>query len=255
MAIPSSGSVTLLQIQQERGGPTPIQLGNYYFDGSFRSQNTSFVVVSPTINGASVNTTFTTGLPGKTVTHTTVNHNLGFKHSSLAVSGRPTVGQAGVTTPSVTTQVDNVGNAGTIPFSGSPIQMDHFRGTSSGVQNTHVIWGIEYHTASTSSLGTSSANWFVYFQGHLGTNNQGNTAWDGLPFVTLQTIATGNPAVPASTFRFDALSSSGGVGAKVLKSHLTNSTIGNYTQCQFSATSTAYRHSTSNSTWQVTCNV
>ena len=256
MALSGSGSISFSQIQTERGGSNPISLNEYYGNGSFVFANTSSVVVSPTINGASVNTTVTTGLPGKTVTHTVVNNNFGFKHSSLAASNRPTVGQAGITTPSVRSGVDNSGNAGTIPNSGSAISMDHFRGTSVGTAQTFVIWGVEYHTSSTATLGTSTNHWYFYFQGHLGTNNQGDVSWDGMPFSTIVSIATGSPAAPATTFTFaGSHTTNGAVGPKGVKTHLSNSTIGNYTECKFLAASTSYRHSTSNSTWQLTCNV
>lgn len=251
MAIPSSGSISALQIQAEFGLSSPISLNEYYSGRGF-SNTVSVVVPNALVNGASASVTSTIG---KTQ-HTSVNNNFGFKHSSLATSGRPTVGQAGVTTPGFRTGVDLTGNAGAIPASGA-ISFDHFRGTSVGSNTSGVsIFGIEYHTATTASLGTSSAHWYFYFLGHLGTNNQLNVSWDGLPFSSIVTTAIGSPAAPATTFTFSGThSTNGAVTSKVGKTHLSNSTIGNYTQCQFTAASTSYRHSTTNNTWYFTCNI
>ena len=251
MAIPSSGSISALQIQAEFGLSSPISLNEYYSGRGF-SNTTSFVIPNALVNGASASVTSTIG---KTQ-HTSANNNFGFKHSSLATSSRPTVGQAGISTPNVRSGVDLVGNAGAIPASGT-ISFDHFRGTSVGTVSSGVaVWGIEYHTSTTASLNISSANWYFYFQGHLGTNNQGNVSWDGMPFSSIVTTAIGSPAAPATTFTFSGThSANGAASTKVTKTHLSNSTIGNYTQCQFTAASTSYRHSTSNNTWYLTFNI
>ena len=253
MAISASGQLPMGTIQSEFGGSPPIRLSEYY-SGSIAG-NTTSLTITPTINGASSTYQVNYGTALKPNYYNQIVNNFGFMDSSIASSSNPNVGQGSYTTSAIRSGVDKTGNAGAIPSSGT-ISFDHFRGTDAGTTTTKVIYGIAYNTVYNSYNQISSSYIRVWFQGHLGTNSQANVSWDGLPFTSMVLASIGNPAIPQTTLTFSGThSNNGGVLTKYLKSHLNNSTIGNYTQCMFYAASASYRHPTSNGTWSITCNV
>lgn len=253
MAISASGQLPMGTIQSEFGGSPPISLSEYY-SGNIAG-NTNSTVITPTINGSYSTYVVNYGTSQKPNNHTTTVNNLGFMDSSLATLGNPNVGQGAYTTAAIRTGVDKTGNAGAIPSSGT-ISFDHFRGTSAGTASTKVIYGITYSTSVSTINNIHSSYVDVWFQGHLGTNNQLNVSWDGLPFSSMLLGSVGSPNFPQTTLTFSGThSANGGAGLKLSKVHSNNSTIGNFTKCRFYAASNTYRHSTSNGTWSITCYV
>tara|TARA_Y100001978_G_scaffold143104_1_gene128195 strand:+ start:1850 stop:2611 length:762 start_codon:yes stop_codon:yes gene_type:complete len=253
MAISASGQLPMGTIQSEFGGSHPISLSEYY-SGSIAG-NTTSITITPTINGGSNSFLVNYGSAEKPNNHTTTANNFGFMDSSLSVNTNPNVGQGSYTTSAIRSGVDKTGNAGAIPSSGT-ISFDHFRGTDAGTTTTKVIYGITYNTSVSTFNNISSSFIRVWFQGHLGTNNQGNVSWDGLPFSSMVLSSIGSPAIPQTTLTFSGTqTTNGGVQTKYLKTHQSNSTLGNFTQCIWYAAAATYRHSTSNATWSITCNV
>ena len=253
MALSSSGPISLQSIEGEFGGSSPISLSEYY-SGSIAG-NTTSLTITPTINGGFNQYVVNYGTSQKPNNHTTTANNFGFMDSSLSTNSNPNVGQASYTTSAIRSGVDKTGNAGAIPSSGT-ISFDHFRGTSVGTAATKVIYGITYNTSVSTFNNISSSFIRVWFQGHLGTDNQANVSWDGLPFSSMVLASVGSPAIPQTTLTFSGThSANGGVSTKYLKTHQNNSTLGNFTQCIFYAAASTYRHSTSNGTWSITCNV
>lgn len=253
MAISASGQLPMGTIQSEFGGSPPISLSEYY-SGSIAG-NTTSLTITPTINGATNTYTINYGTALKPNNKTQYVNNFGFMDSSLSSNSNPNVGQGSYTTSAIRSGVDKTGNAGAIPSSGT-ISFDHFRGTDAGTTSTKVIYGITYNTVLNSLNNYSSSYIRVWFQGHLGTDNQANVSWDGLPFSSMVLASVGSPAIPQTTLTFSGThSNNGGVLGKYLKTHQNNSTLGNFTQCIFYAAAATYRHSTSNGTWSITCNV
>lgn len=253
MAISASGQLPMGTIQSEFGGSPPISLSEYY-SGSIAGDTTS-LTITPTINGSSGVYQVNYGTALKPNYYNQNVNNFGFMDSSIASVSNPNVGQGSYTTSAIRSGVDKTGNAGAIPSSGT-ISFDHFRGTDAGTTTTKVLYGIAYNTIYNTYTAQSASYIRVWFQGHLGTNSQANVSWDGLPFTSMVLGSVGSPAIPQTTLTFSGThSANGGASTKYLKSHQNNSTLGNYTQCIFYAAASTYRHSTSNGTWSITCNV
>lgn len=248
MAISSSGSLSLLQIQTEFGGSGSISLSEYYTDSN------AMLAVTNTSGGVSE----TPGVGNATGTTTgekynTTTHIAGFIHSSLAGDVSPSLscGDSSDTWGYVT-GADFSGNAGAIPASGNAIQFNHFRGTNKGTSSSLICYGLIWVRLSNAILTTSTVR--AYFGGHLGTNSQsGNVSWDGFPFSSLSVGAEGN--VSATTLTFSGTqTANGSVGLKTDKNHQSNGTIGNYTQCFWNAANTTTQWSGFSGTWSLTVN-
>ena len=245
MAISSSGSLSLLQIQTEFGGSGSISLSEYYTDSN------AMLAVTNTSGGVSE----TPGVGNATGTTTgekynTTTHIAGFIHSSLAGDVSPSLscGDSSDTWGYVT-GADFSGNAGAIPASGNAIQFNHFRGTNKGTSNSLVCYGLIWRRGANSLVTTATVR--AYFAGHLGTNNQANASWDGFPFASITCAAEGN--VSQSTLTFSGThSSNGSVGSKSEKIHSSNGTIGNYTRCEWLAANTTTEWGSMSGTWSLT---
>ena len=222
MAISSSGSVAFSQIQSEWGGSNPISLSEYY-SGSLTTSNTTSITVTPTVE--SRGTSYTSGKSSYAI------YADGWGHTSITSLNLPNSTQS--LTLSYRTGVDGTGNAGAIPSSGA-IQANHFRGTSSGTNNTVICYGV-YHYRDTGATFTNLG--YVWFSGHWGTQTSTYVTNPppayGVPFAYLNTAAESN--TPATTIRMNQTSnaSNGFFNGRFQISHLNNSTVGNYTQFLF----------------------
>ena len=259
MAISSSGSVSLNQIQTEFGGSGAISLSEYY------TNSTAMLAVANTSGGVSetpsVSSATATQDPDgpdgiadtdDDVKYVTTTHISGFIHSSLAgtITNSLNVGDNSDTW-SYISGADFSGNAGAIPASGNAIQFNHFRGTNKGTSSSIICYGLVWVRLSNDIATTSTVR--AYFGGHLGTNSQGNVSWDGFPFTSITCGAEGN--VSQSTLTFGGThSSNGSVGAKSAKAHDSNGTIGNYTECHWNAANTTTQWSGFSGTWSLTVN-
>ena len=239
MALSSSGSISLSQIQTEFGGSSPISLNEYYFT-SLGGGNTGTSNETPTVTSSSGTQT---GQKYNTTTHIS-----GFIHSSLTstITNNLNVGDNSDTW-SYVSGADLVGNEGNIPESGT-ISFNHLRGTTKGTASSIVCYGLIWVRLSNSLATTSTVR--AYFGGHLGTNSQGNVSWDGFPFTSINVGAEGN--VSATTLTFSGThSANGSVGVKSAKNHQSNGTIGNYTQCLWNAANTTTQWGSFSGTWSL----
>ena len=255
MALSSSGSISFSQIQAEYGGSHPISLSEYY-SGSLGGANTTSIATTPSV-GSNLNyTSVDNKITGTTRTWRRQN---GFIHSSLATSSYPQVGAQSLTL-SYIDGADLSGNAGAVPSSGA-IQANHLRGTAKGTTSSLVCYGIivkGFRTDVVNNAGTSTtnnyANIYFYFAGHLGTNSQTNQSWNGFPFTTITCAAEGSASqFPSSTFTFTGTHTANGAAyLKVGKTHQNNSTLGNYTQCQFITNGVGGNYHNFSGTWSIT---
>ncbi len=259
MAISSSGSVSLNQIQTEFGGSGAISLSEYYTNSNamLAVANTSGGVSETPSVTSSTATQSAAGPDGITGTnddikYVTTTHIGGFIHSSLAgnFANSLNVGDNSDTW-SYVSGADFTGNAGAIPSSGNGISFDHFRGTNKGTSSSIICYGLIWIRLSNAVATTSTVR--AYFGGHLGTNNQTNQSWDGFPFTSITVGAEGNISQTTLTFS-GTHSANGSVGVKTDKNHQNNSTIGNYTQCFWNAANTTTQWSGFSGTWNLTVN-
>jgi len=178
MAIPASGSVSFSQIQTEWGGSNPISLNEYY-SGSLATNSTSSSV-SPSV-GLQTSSYYNPG--SKYVpAYTTYYRYNGFKNSNISAHSPGGVGSSSATW-TTTSGIDQVGNAGQIPSSGT-IQMNHFRGTNgSGTSTNIVAYLFQIYVYSTTAASGPYANGvqFLFIAGHFGTSGSGTT-WTNCPF-------------------------------------------------------------------------
>ena len=177
MAIPASGSVSFSQIQTEWGGSNPISLNEYY-SGSLATNSTSSSV-SPSV-GLQTSSYYN---PGSNmfllILHTTDTMVLKIATSPLIVREE----WSSSATWTTTSGIDQVGNAGQIPSSGT-IQMNHFRGTNgSGTSTNIVAYLFQIYVYSTTAASGPYANGvqFLFIAGHFGTSGSGTT-WTNCPF-------------------------------------------------------------------------
>ena len=257
MALSSSGSISFAQLQAEYGGSHPISLDEYY-QGSLGGANTTSLATTPNV-GSNLNySSVDNKITG--TTRTWRRHN-GFVHTGALVNAGlyPQVGDQSLTL-SYIDGADFSGNAGTIPTSGT-VGLNHYRGTAKGTTSTLTCYGIViqgYRTDLVNDAGTSTTNNYAYiyfyFAGHIGTNNQTSGSWDGFPFTTITCAAEGSATqFPATTFTFSGThSANGAANSKVGKTHLNNSTLGNYTRCQFNTNGVGGDYHNFSGTWSIT---
>jgi hypothetical protein len=185
MAIPASGSVSLSTIQSDWGGSNPISISEYY-SGSLAT-NSLVSSTSPTVATAT-GSQLIPGYPGSkgvpaTPAYTSYYRQYGFKNSNVSTIPLGGFGSGSATTTKVT-GIDQVGNAGQIPSSGT-IQFNHFRGTNgSGTSTNLVKYGfVLYHASNTSSSsGFSNYDAWLWISGHYGTAGASGNAWTNVPF-------------------------------------------------------------------------
>lgn len=222
MAISSSGAVSFANVQTEYGGSNPISLNEYYNGGSLVTPNTSSTANSSTIAQNAI-----TVSSGKSSYTEQFN---GWAHSSLFASGQPygVFSSPGTQTESGSiakiSGADLTGNSGAIPSSGT-IDMDKFRGTNAGTNNTFICYSI----ATTKTGSSGFINLYIILSGHYG--NVGATGSEvtfvNVPYTTVSISANGN--FTASTANTSGSGSSGSIVYRVTQVQDTNSTIGNYT--------------------------
>lgn len=220
MAISSSGAVSFANVQTEYGGSNPISLNEYYSGGSLVKANTS-----------STNTTNATGSSSYTITSGKTSYTQlleGWADSNTFASGQTYDGFSNIGDNSASiakiSGADLTGNSGAIPSSGT-IDMNKFRGTNAGTDNTFTCYGV-----ATSVTGTSPqvTNLRVLLAGHLGTNGQtGSGDFSGMPFTSISIPANGT--FTASTAAATGSGNSGSISQRNGIQHFTASNIGNYT--------------------------
>ncbi len=234
MALSSSGSISLSQIQTEFGGSNPISMSEYY-SGSIASNSTS-TTIYPSI--ATQTTTFQTSSKVGTFTYEQITS--GFNHSSLATTEIPALGTTTGVAVTKLTGRDIAGNAGTIPASGT-IQMNHFRGTAAPVNSGFTIWSfygtnLRYTNPAGGVFGTPTI--VIRISGHHGTNISLSGGQSGFPFTYVSSTqeGSGDPLLASNWQGSSTWSANGSNISQGFMSHLSNSTIGNYTQLQFGGT-------------------
>jgi hypothetical protein len=223
MAISSSGAVSFANIQTEYGGSNPISINEYYNGGSLVKANTSSTNNTGTIAG-------TTSLGGSGKSTYTQRFN-GWGHNSLFGSGNwySQFSSPGTQTQSASiakiSGADLTGNSGAIPSSGT-IDMNKFRGTNAGTDNTFTCYSV-----ATIVVGSSSnTNLYIIVAGHLGTAvvfTGSDVTFNNAPYTTVSVPANGN--FTASTATTSGSGMSGSIAFRAFQSHSTNSTIGNFT--------------------------
>ena len=230
MALSSSGSISMSQIQSEWGGSNPISLSEYY-SGSLTADN-AVGTISPTVSSRSH--TVTTGTGKSAVTHTIYADGWGHAHTYPEV----TFADASSKTSSKLSGRDIIGNAGTVPSSGT-IQMNHFRATAAPTSTSYTMYSCWRRYSSSSGYGG-------YFQvsvaGHWGSNqsyNMGSTAFGSCPFTYVYTPAEGN--TPATYWYASGTSYNGAwnTGGRYMKT-LRTTGIGNWTEFFWHSTSSSH---------------
>ena len=228
MALSSSGSISLSQIQTEYGGSNPIGLNEYYI-GSLQGN-----VSSPSLTATVISNTTSVYNPGNKLipAYTTYYYSNGWKNNNIPLGSHSVTGSSQSATVTKYTGVDHVGNAGQIPSSGA-IQFNHFRGTNKAAPTTYTCYGILHaRSAGGTYPGGSLTMWLA---GHWGPNNQGGIfggSWTGVPFTYMTTAAEGT--MPASNWggstNIAANNANQGYQAK---QHETWPNIGNVTKFQW----------------------
>jgi len=131
MALSSSGSISMSQIQAEWGGSNPISMHEYY-SGSLQTDDLSDSQSILISSGSNTVTTPATKLIGA---YTTYYYTNGWKNSNIQNStNQPALG-GGSATFSKISGTDSTGNSGAIPASGA-IDMNKFRGTAKGTASS-----------------------------------------------------------------------------------------------------------------------
>ena len=244
MAISSSGAISFSQIQSEFGGSNPISLNEYY-SGSLPSNTASTTVITPTVSNTSTNYT-----SGKS---TFTRYANGWAHSSLRTDVSNTTGSITINERS---GVDLTGNSGAIPSSGT-IDMDKFRGTSAGSNESIIIYGIMYY------VDTNGSDYiYIYCDGHRGTAGTSNAAFP-TPFVSLSCAAKGDFA--ATTIHCTSSNTgNGSFQSRYQITHSNNGTLGNYTVLTSTLVNNSWNHAgngfsgspgtTWSGTWSITVN-
>jgi len=238
MALSSSGSLSMSQIQSEWGGSNPIGLNEYYLGSLSNATNQSSVAVTPSISSSS-SSVYTPGtkLIGA---YTTYYYTAGFRNSNLSTSSNfPALGSSsqGV---SRTINADSSGNAGTIPSSGA-ISFNHFRGTAKGTTSTFTVYGWVTEQYSGGLTGGFSPGFlYLYLGGHWGGASEGGPsggAWTGTPFNYFTTNAVGNNVqIPATTWYAGTNTVNGANGNQWTKTHKTYPNIGSVTEFTWALT-------------------
>lgn len=234
MAIPASGSVSLSTIQSEWGGSNPISLNEYYSGSLVSNSNPNSQNCTTYYSSTSVYTPASSGGKGVPATpaYTTYYRQFGWKNAALGNStAYPSIGQQTSETWTHVTGRDQVGNAGQIPGSGT-IQMNHFRGTSSGPASTSTVtsWGLWCQQSYNDLYGNSTwGNLTVNFTvtGHYGTTYTSGNNWTNVPFRYVDlTAKDGFPAT--RLYGSDNHQNSGWVTAKGTMFHNSYPSTGNY---------------------------
>lgn len=230
MAISSSGSIALSQIQAEWGGSNPISMSEYY-SGSLQSDSLSNATTATIASNSNSVYTPATKLIGA---YTSYYYNNGWSNSNTGnTSTQPSLGSSSAATSKVT-GTDKTGNAGAVPSSGA-IQFNHFRGTAKGTTTSYTCYGWMNRSYQALSNGYFT---YVWLAGHWGSNGE-TTSWSGVPFRWIDTTAEGN--MPATRwYGSDGHSNNGASLGKSTKYHYTYPNIGAVTEFRWTAVSSNY---------------
>ena len=227
MALSSSGSISMSQIQAEWGGSIPISMSEYYSGALSNATNDLSDSQSPSISSHSTSVyTPATKLIGA---YTTYYYNNGWKNTNIGTSTSPALGSASATFSKIS-GADSTGNSGAIPASGT-IDMDKFRGTAKGTSSSITCYGW-YNTLSTNSI---ASNHFlrVWIAGHYGSSQtESANNWTGVPFRYIDTTAEGSSLqMPATRwYGSDTNSTNGANSTQGAKYQYTYPNIGNVTE-------------------------
>tara|TARA_B100000925_G_scaffold248647_1_gene199410 strand:+ start:544 stop:1323 length:780 start_codon:yes stop_codon:yes gene_type:complete len=259
MAIPASGSVSFSQIQSEWGGSNPISLSEYYSGSLATNSNPNSQNVSVGYSSKSIYTPASAGGKGVPATpaYTSYYRQFGFMYSQFgSTTAYPAIGQQTLETWTFVTGRDQVGNAGQIPSSGA-IQMNHFRGTSSGPASTSTVasWGIWGRQAYNNLGGnTTWGNHTIYVTvtGWHGTTYTTGNNWTNVPFRYIDLPAKdGFPAT--RLYGSDTHQNSGWVTSKGSMYHNSYVPTGNYSQ--YSYTTNNNTNINMSGTWTISITV
>ena len=237
MALSSSGSISMSQIQSEWGGSNPIGLNEYYLGSLSNATNQNSVSESPSVSSHSTSVyTPGTKLVGA---YTTYYYNAGWKNTNI--NNQSTTPALGASSQAFnrTINADNSGNAGTIPSSGA-ISFDHFRGTAKGTTSTITCYGWYSQQNSGGIIGANVfGSLYLWIAGHWGGASESAGAWTGSPFNYLTTSAVGNSSqMPATTWYAGTNTANGANGGQSSKIHRTYPNIGNVTEFVWSLSGT-----------------
>tara|TARA_B100002019_G_scaffold227251_1_gene200401 strand:- start:670 stop:1428 length:759 start_codon:yes stop_codon:yes gene_type:complete len=241
MALSSSGSISLSQIQTEFGGSNPISLSEYY-QGNIPS-NSSSTIIYPSV--ATTTTTYSTSSKLGTFTYERITS--GFNHSSLATTEIPALGTTTGVAVTKFTGRDIAGNAGNIPVNGA-IQMNHFRGTAAPVNSGFTIWAFyatNFRITSPNPGSFGTPNIIIRISGHHGSNVSLVGGQSGFPFTFVRNAAegSGSQLAQGDWQGSNTWIANGPNVSQGFLSHGNNATIGNYTQLLFGGTlSAVYRN-------------
>ena len=137
MALSSSGSISMSQIQSEWGGSNPISMSEYYSGALSNATNDLSDAQNATISHH--NTSVYTPATKLIGAYTTYYYNAGWKNTNIGTSTSPALGSSSATFTKIS-GADSTGNSGAIPASGT-IDMNKFRGTAKGTSsNDNIAW-------------------------------------------------------------------------------------------------------------------
>lgn len=237
MALSSSGSISMSQIQSEWGGSNPISINEYYSGALSNATNDLSDAQNATISHH--NTSVYTPATKLIGAYTTYYYNAGWKNTNLAGSSTPALGSSSATFTKIS-GADSTGNSGAIPASGA-IDMDKFRGTAKGTSSSITCYGWYY----TMIMGIANSYILrVWIAGHYGSNNESANGWTGVPFRYIDTTAegvtqTGSVQMPATRwYGSDTNVNNGANVGQNNKYHSTYPNIGNVTEFQWNCVST-----------------
>ena len=252
MALSSSGSISMSQIQAEWGGSSPISMSEYYSGALSNATDDLSDAQNATISQHSTsNYTPATKLIGA---YTTYYYNAGWKNTNLVTSTNyPALGSASATFTKIS-GADSTGNSGAIPASGA-IDMNKFRGTAKGTSSSITCYGWYY----TKIVGIANSQILrVWIGGHYGSNNESANGWTGVPFRYIDTTAEGvtqigSQQMPATRwYGSDTNVNNGANIGQNNKIHYTFPNIGNATLFQWNCPANLNSYNLFSSTTPVT---
>ena len=232
MALSSSGSISMSQIQSEWGGSNPISMSEYY-SGALQADDLSDSQSISISSGSNTVTTPATKLIGA---YTTYYYTNGWKNTNIEnSSNRPALGSNSATFSKIS-GTDSTGNSGAIPASGA-IDMNKFRGTAKGTSSSITCYGW-YNYLGTNSI--SSAHFMsVWIAGHYGASTENAGSWTSVPFRYIDTTAEGSSLqMPATRwYGSDTNVANGANLSQSNKFHFTYPNIGNVTEFRWNCPS------------------
>lgn len=252
MALSSSGSISMSQIQSEWGGSNPISMSEYYSGALSNATNDLSDAQNATISHH--NTSVYTPATKLIGAYTTYYYNAGWKNTNIGTSTSPALGSSSATFTKIS-GADSTGNSGAIPASGT-IDMNKFRGTAKGTSSTITCYGWYILMV----VGIANSNQLtLYLAGHHGsTSTESSGNWTGVPFRYIDTTAegvtqTGSLQLPATRwYGSDTNVTNGANQGQNNKTHTSYPNIGNVTTFQWTLPNNANPYHQFGSTTPVT---